>query len=77
MALFIRFFIFISLKLPQWLTFDIQDQIGGGAVADEALGGDAPQVVIRLGADAYSAPSYDDVAAGCQEALLQQLETQS
>lgn len=64
-----------SLRLLWWLTFDIQDHIGGGAVADEALGRDAPQVVLRLGAEAHSAPGHDDAAAGRQEALLQQLQT--
>lgn len=57
----------------QALTFDLQDQIGGGAVADEALRGDAPQVVLRFWAEADAASRHCHATAGTQAALLQQL----
>lgn len=63
-----------SLRRARRLTFDLQDQGGAGVVADEALGGDAPQVRVPLGADAHSAAGHDDGAAGRQEELLQQLQ---
>lgn len=57
----------------QALTFDVQDQIRSGAVADEALRGDAPQVVLWLWAEADAASRYGHATAGTQAALLQQL----
>lgn len=57
----------------QALTFDLQDQIGGGAVVDEALRGDAPQVVLRLWAEADAASRHRHATAGTHAALLQQL----
>lgn len=57
----------------QALTFDLQDQIWSGAVADEALRGDAPQVVLWLWAEADAASRHGHATAGTQAALLQQL----
>lgn len=74
MALFQAILDQSGLRLAQWLTFDIQDQSGGGAVADEALGGDAPQVVLPLRTESHPAAGDGDAAAGRQEALLQHLE---
>lgn len=58
------------------LTFDFQDQIRGGGVADEALRGDAPEVdlVVRLWGETHAASCHRHAAAGTQAALLQQLE---
>lgn len=59
------------------LTFDIQDQIGGG-VADKSLRGDAPEVdlVVWLWGETHTASCNRHTTCGSQAALLQQLETQ-
>ena len=60
------------------LTFDLQDQIRGGVVADEALGGDAPQLdVVWFRAQTYTASCHCHTTTGAQAALLHQLETQA
>lgn len=61
------------------LTFDFQDQIGGGGVADEALRGDAPEVdlVVWLWGETNAASWHRHTTTGTQAALLQQLETWS
>lgn len=60
------------------ITFNIQDQIVGGGVADKALRGDAPEVGmgIQLCGQADAASCHDHAAAGTQAALLQQLEAE-
>lgn len=60
------------------VTFNIQDQIVGGGVADKALGGDAPEVGlgIQLWGKADAASHHDHAAGGTQAALLQQLEVE-
>lgn len=61
------------------LTFDFQDQIGGGGVADEALRGDAPEVdlVVWLWGETNAASCHRHTTTGTQAVLLQQLETWS
>lgn len=58
------------------LTFDLQHQISGGGVADEALRRDTPEVdwVARLCAETHTASWHGHTATGTQTALLQQLE---
>lgn len=60
------------------LTFDFQDQIRGGGVADKALRSDTPEVdlVVRLWGETHATSCHGHAAAGTQAALLQQLETQ-
>lgn len=59
-------------------TFNIQDQVVGGGVADEALGGEAPEVGlgVQLGGEADAASCHDHAATGTQAELLQQLGTE-
>lgn len=58
------------------ITFNIQDQVVGGGVAEEALGGEAPEVGpgVQLCGEADAASRHDHAAAGTQAELLQQLE---
>lgn len=60
------------------ITFNIQDQVVGGGVADEALGGEAPEVDlgVQLGGEADAASRHDHAATGTQAELLQQLEAE-
>lgn len=60
------------------ITFNIQDQIMGGGVADKAFGGDAPEVGmgIRLCGEADAASRHDHAADGTQAAVRQQLEAE-
>lgn len=60
---------------PQRLTFDIQDQIGGGGVVDEAFRVDAPDLVVWHCGETNAASSHHHTSAMTQETLLQQLET--
>lgn len=59
------------------LTFDFQDQVGGGGVADEALRGDAPEVdlVVWLWVETNTASCHRHTTTWTQAALLKQLET--
>lgn len=54
------------------LTFDLQDEVRDGSVANEALGGDAPEVglVVELRCETRSASCDCDAAAGTHAALL-------
>ena len=66
-----------SVACQVWkLTFDFQDEVSGESVANEALGGDAPQVdlFIKFWRQTHSASCYCDAATGTQTALLQQLD---
>lgn len=55
------------------ITFNIQDQIMGGGVADKAFGGDAPEVDvgIQLCGEADAASRHDHAADGTQAAVRQ------
>ena len=55
------------------LTFDVQDKVGSGGIANEALRGDTPQVDfgIRVQRETHSVSCHRDTAAGSQTALLQ------
>lgn len=61
------------------LTFDLQDQIRGGGVADEALRGDAPELdlVVWLRTETHAASCHCHTTTGAQAALLHQLETKA
>lgn len=54
------------------LTFDLQDKVRDGCVANEALGGEAPEVgvVVELRCETHSASCDRDAATGTQAALL-------
>lgn len=63
--------------MTELLTFDFQHQVGGRRVADEALRGDAPEVVVPLRGEANAVSCHCHAATGTQAAVLQQLETSS
>lgn len=69
----------INTNDGRMLTFDFQDQIRGGGVADKALWSDAPEVdlVVQFRGETHAASCYRHTATGTQAALLQQLETQA
>lgn len=58
------------------ITFNIQDQVVG--VADEALGGEAPEVGLatQFSGEADAASRHDHAATGTQAELFQQLEAE-